>query len=222
MGKSSILPWAFQYGQIANSHASATSCSRGAALYLDTTNTKTTVAISPLISTTEIVSDSQLIIALDFGTNFSAIAYLFTEAIRPDPEVVTTWPGLPGIFTPKTPTLLDYDRWNSSAFSWGYRVSPTSRSKIEGIKYLLDPDQALPLYIPAWDSKKVLQKLGKSPMDAASDYIGAVYQHALAIINSAYPKDFVDMQQKQFIMTCPAVWSEKAKDLTRRVRQLYD
>jgi hypothetical protein len=55
----------------------------------------------------------------------------------------------------------------------------------------------------------------------AWDYIEALYQHALTVINHSYPKDFVDMQQKKFVMTYPAVWSDKVKDLTLRVRRSY-
>jgi hypothetical protein len=163
----------------------------------------------------------QLIIALDFGISFSAIAYFFTEIGAPDLAVVTDWPGSPGIRAPKTPTLIAYESNDKSAFTWGYKVNPTSKTKIEGITLLLDPDQVIPIYVPAWNSKKELQRLGKSPIDVASDYIGALYQHALTIINLQWPKDFVDMQQKKIVMTHPAVWSDKAKDLTLRVRQFY-
>jgi hypothetical protein len=131
------------------------------------------------------------------------------------------WPGNPGIRSPNTPTLIEYDCNDKSAFSWGYKVHPTSKSKIEGINLLLDPDQVLPLYVPFRNSKKNLQRLGKLPMDVAWDYIGTLYQYSLATITESYPKDFVDVQQKKFIMTHPAVWSDKVKDLTLRVCQLY-
>jgi hypothetical protein len=76
----------------------------------------------------------------------------------------------------------------------------------------------VPLYVPASNTKKELAKLGKPPLDVASDYLKSLYQHALGHINNAYPKDFVDMQQKKFVLTVPAVWSDKAKDLTLKVR----
>jgi molecular chaperone DnaK (HSP70) len=162
--------------------------------------------------------DSQLIIGLDFGTTFSGIAYIFTEQNKPDPEAVTDWPGTPGLKVPKTPTLIDYDGANGGkSFLWGSKVNPTSKSRLEGIKLLLDPDQPVPLYVPASNTKKALQKLGKPPNDVAADYLKALYQHALGHINNAYPKDFVDMQQKKFVLTVPAVWSDKAKDLTLKV-----
>jgi molecular chaperone DnaK (HSP70) len=163
-------------------------------------------------------SDSQLIIGIDFGTTFSAIAYIFKEQGKADPEVVTDWPGTEGYSVPKTPTLLDYDVNDRRSFTWGSKVDPTSKGKLEGIKLLLDPDQPTPLYVPATNTRKNLLKLGKTPVDVASDYIGALYRHALAKITLAFPKDYVEMQQKKFVVTVPAVWSDKAKDLTLKVR----
>jgi molecular chaperone DnaK (HSP70) len=166
--------------------------------------------------------DSQLIIGLDFGTTFSGIAYIFTEQNKPDPEAVTDWPGTPGLKLPKTPTLIDYGGANGAkSFTWGSKVNPTSKGKLEGIKLLLDPDQPVPLYVPASNTKKELQKLGKPPLDVATDYLGALYEHAMGHINNTYPKDFVDMQQKKFVLTVPAVWSDKAKDLTLKVCKVY-
>jgi molecular chaperone DnaK (HSP70) len=162
-------------------------------------------------------SDAQLIIGLDFGTTFSGIAYIFTEQNKPDPEAVTDWPGTPGLKVPKTPTLIDYDANGRTSFIWGSKVNPTSGGKLEGVKLLLDPDQPVPIYVPAQNTKKALQRLGKPPMDVASDYLGALYKHALGYINASYPKDFVEMQQKKFVLTVPAVWSDKAKDLTLKV-----
>lgn len=166
-------------------------------------------------------SESQLIIGLDFGTTFSGIAYIFTEQNKPDPEAVTDWPGTPGLKVPKTPTLIDYDTKDRKAFTWGSKVNPTSKGKLEGIKLLLDPDQPVPLYVPASNTKKELGKLGKPPLDVASDYLRALYKHSLGYINASYPKDFVEMQQKKFVLTVPAVWSDKAKDLTLKVCLVY-
>lgn len=164
---------------------------------------------------------SQLIIGLDFGTTFSGIAYIFTEQNKPDPEGVTNWPGTPGLTLPKTPTLIDYgspaNAGAGKGFVWGSKVNPTSGSKLEGIKLLLDPDQPVPLYVPAMNTKRDLKKLGKPPVDVASDYLKELYDHALKEINNKYPRDFVDMQNKKFVLSVPAVWSDKAKDLTLKV-----
>ena len=117
--------------------------------------------------------------------------------------------------------LIDYDVKDKKSFAWGSKVNPTSRGRLEGIKLLLDPDQPVPLYVPASNTKKELQKLGKPPLDVASDYLRALYNHALGYINASYPKEFVEMQQKRFVLTVPAVWSDKAKDLTLKVSDYF-
>lgn len=158
-------------------------------------------------------SDDQLIIALDFGTTFSGIAYIFTGSGESDPHSIKEWPG-EDRNPPKTPTLIQYDK-DKRSFIWGAKVDPTSVDRIEGVKLLLDPTQPTPLFVPQNQStKKVLAALGKPPIDVATDYIGALYAHALAQIENAFFKDYVAMQQKKFVLTVPAVWSDKAKDAT--------
>jgi len=161
-------------------------------------------------------SDDQLIIALDFGTTFSGIAYVFTGSGESDPHSVTDWPG-EDRNPPKTPTLIEYDSQDKRSFIWGAKVDRTSTNRIEGIKLLLDPSQPQPLYMPQSQStKKALAAIGKPPIDVATDYIGALYTHAYQQIEAAFPKDYVQMQQKKFVLTVPAVWSDKAKDATLR------
>jgi hypothetical protein len=39
-------------------------------------------------------SDDQLVVALDFGTTFSGIAYAFANAEKPDVVSIMDWPGM--------------------------------------------------------------------------------------------------------------------------------
>ena len=165
-------------------------------------------------------SDDQLIIGLDFGTTFSGIAYIFTSVGKTDPISVTDWPGNAGKTAQKVPTVISYDRKDKNKFRWGYELEQTSRDKLEGIKLLLDPDMPKPLYVPPSNSKAELERLDKPPIDVVSDYIGAIYKHALSKFEASWPRDYLEMLQKKFVLSVPAVWSEKAKDLTLRVRSL--
>ena len=81
-----------------------------------------------------------------------------------------------------------------------------------------DPNQPKPAYLPVSSFKKELKRLPKDPTDVAADFLGAIYNHALAIIESAGVRDYFNFCQKEFILTVPAVWSDKAKDLTLKVR----
>ena len=89
--------------------------------------------------------------------------------------------------------------------------------KIEGVKLLLDPYQEKPLYVPPSNTEAELKKLGKPAMDVATDYIGAIYQHAMRKIEGKYPKNFLELLEKQFVLSVPAIWSDKAKDATLKV-----
>ncbi|EMR81826.1 putative hsp70 protein [Botrytis cinerea BcDW1] len=157
-------------------------------------------------------SDDQIVIALDFGTTFSGIAYAY--AIKDKPEIVTIldWPGLEGHRQPKVPTVICYDPENASGFTWG--AQNHKREVIRGMKLLLDPAQNMPVYLPASGTNNDLKVLGKSALDIAADFIGAIYKHAMTVIEGEIPKEYLDMCQKQFVLSVPAVWSDKAKDLT--------
>lgn len=72
---------------------------------------------------------------------------------------------------------------------------------IVGVKLLLDPSQEKPLYLPTGNIKSDLKKLPKTPLMVAADFIGAVYQYALKEISAQVPKDYMDMCQKQFVLS---------------------
>ena len=161
----------------------------------------------------------KLIIGVDFGTTYSGVAYLFTGVEKPEPIPITEWPG--GLNKPKVPTIIRYEKNSPQTFAWGYELAhATIEGKIEGIKLLLDPDQLKPLYVPQSNTKAELKRLGKPPIDVAADYISALYNHALSKIEAAWPQDYLQMLQKKFVLTVPALWSDKAKDMTMRVLML--
>jgi hypothetical protein len=144
------------------------------------------------------------------------IAYAFSK--KPDQIYsITEWPGAQGRSVPKAPTVLKYN--GSNGFQWGYELDRTIEEKIVGIKLLLDPEQERPLFDSAGAAatQAELKKLGKPPVDIASDYIAAIYKHSMRKIEGKVPKDYLAMLDKQFVLSVPAVWSDKAKDTTLRV-----
>ncbi|RAL62854.1 hypothetical protein DID88_004695 [Monilinia fructigena] len=157
-------------------------------------------------------SEDQIVIALDFGTTFSGIAYAFAkEGGKPDLVSVLDWPGT-SFKQPKIPTVICYDPDNKDEFTWGAQKHKTET--VAGVKLLLDPDQPRPLYLPETTAKSDLKKLGKPAVEVAADYIGAIYKHALEKIETKVPTEYLLMCQKQFVLSVPAVWSDKAKDTT--------
>lgn len=128
---------------------------------------------------------------------------------------LNTTAGLEGIRQPKVPTIISYDPHDKESFTWGAQTHkfPT----IEGIKLLLDPDQEQPVYVPATNTKAELRKLGKPAVDVVADFLRAMYQHALKQIEGGTTAKYATLWQKIFVLSVPAAWSDKAKDLTQRV-----
>jgi hypothetical protein len=85
------------------------------------------------------------------------------------------------------------------------------------IKLMLDPSQPRPSFLPDSNAEKELAELGKTAVEVAGDYIGAIYKHAVEQIATTVPADYMKVWTKEFVLTVPAVWSDKAKDLTMQV-----
>lgn len=62
-----------------------------------------------------------------------------------------------------------------------------------------------------------MKRLPKSAVDVAADFIGAMYNHAMEKIGSRVPREYLDLCEKTFVLSVPAVWSEKAKESTIQV-----
>lgn len=73
------------------------------------------------------------------------------------------------------------------------------------------------MYLPELDAKADLKRTNKQAVDVVADYLGAIYKHAMTIISSKVPKEYLALCQKQFVLSVPAVWSDKAKDTTMQV-----
>ncbi|KAF4627027.1 hypothetical protein G7Y89_g11126 [Cudoniella acicularis] len=157
-------------------------------------------------------SEDQLVVALDFGTTFSGITYAFKNDEKPEVISIMDWLGMESFKQPKVPTEISYDPKNKKLFTWG--AQNHKGDIVQGVKLLLDPDQPRPIYLPKSTAKSDVQRLGKPAVDVAADFIGAMYKHAIERIESKVPKEYLEMCQKQFVLTVPAVWSDKAKDTT--------
>ncbi len=120
-----------------------------------------------------------------------------------------------GLGQPKVPTTISYDPGDNNSFTWG--AQKHKHDVVRGIKLLLDPNQSRPLYLPESTAKADLRRLGKPPVDVVADYIREMHKHAMSRIERKYPVAYLSMCQKKFVLTVPAVWSDKAKDLTMRV-----
>ncbi|KAL2276398.1 hypothetical protein FJTKL_00935 [Diaporthe vaccinii] len=158
--------------------------------------------------------ENGLVISLDFGTTFSGVAYAFNiPGKKADVVAIQEWPGLDGYRQPKVPTLILYDKDDPSKFKWGGQVTWRDPA-VHGVKLLLDPAQEKPAYLPETSFEMDRNALPKDPVDVAADFIAAIYKHALSIAESSVIRDYFNICEKEFILSVPAIWSDKAKDLT--------
>ncbi|CRG91300.1 hypothetical protein PISL3812_08348 [Talaromyces islandicus] len=152
-------------------------------------------------------SCQSIIIGLDFGTTYSGIAWALKDSENLV-EVVSTWPDGGNRTSPKVPTTISYD---NQKFSWGFQTTH-SEDVIRGIKLLLDPDQETN-YNPFLNAKKLLKSLDKTPSDVTADYLKELVDHAKDILKRRFGPAANHMD-RVFVLTIPAVWSDKAKDVT--------
>ncbi|KAG4434043.1 hypothetical protein IFR05_010465 [Cadophora sp. M221] len=163
-------------------------------------------------------SKDKLVVALDFGTTYSGIAYAFANVPKPDVVSIMDWPGIEGLAQPKVPTVICYGGSSTKEATWG--AQKHTGDVVQGLKLLLDPDQLRPLYLSESTAKTDLKRLGKPAVDVAADFISAIYKHAMKKIESSIPSAYLMMCQKEFVLTVPAVWSDRAKDTTLKVLEV--
>ncbi|EXM19166.1 hypothetical protein RAB80_011500 [Fusarium oxysporum f. sp. vasinfectum] len=170
--------------------------------------------ITSALDSTVLDKKERIVIALDFGTTYSGVAYCFCNSgKKPDVRPVVDWVGLEGLTQPKVPTAVAYDPEDNSSFKWGGQLTWRD-DHVQGVKLLLDPDQTKPSYLPSNNIKSELKKLPKDAVDVAADFIGAIYRHSILKIESRVPRDYLALCQRSFVLSVPAVWSDKAKERT--------
>lgn len=121
---------------------------------------------------------------------------------------------------PKIPTVISYSDYGRS-FKWGASVDQMQGDAMP-VKLLLDPAQEKPMYLPSANHKRIIKTLPKPVVEIAADFIGAIYQHALSEISTTVPKDYFESCDKEFVVTVPAIWSDLAKDTTKKVSPSAD
>lgn len=103
--------------------------------------------------------------------------------------------------------------YGNNAFSWGFQTT-RSEQVIRGIKLLLDPDQEMN-YQPSLEAKKLLNYLRKTPGEVTAKYLEELVGHVKGILKRRFGPVADEMDLK-FVLTVPAIWSDKAKDVTLR------
>lgn len=147
--------------------------------------------------------EERLIIAVDFGTTYSGIAYCFAGQRDKKVGIVTEWPKSES--ASKIPTIIKYNSpksRNLKDFEWGPSVNRhMDTDAIVAVKLMLDPSQERPLYLPSRNIKKDIKKLPKPAAEVSADFIGAMYKHALVQIGKEVKTAYLNMCKKEFVLS---------------------
>lgn len=188
-------------------------------------------------------SPIRLVVGIDFGTTFTGVATACTN-MPEDITVVQDWPGSSGLTSEKVPTELSYvkaisegpeesgvsddliqymDRHFSPKdvvkdVTWGYQIRP-QETRIRCIKLFLDKRQKLPGFVSSKEITKSLALANRTVIDAVADYLAKIHQAALFSLVKQYDYAFLTTTPIDFVLTVPAVWSDAAKDATKRAAQ---
>ncbi|KAI9367138.1 actin-like ATPase domain-containing protein [Aspergillus egyptiacus] len=150
-----------------------------------------------------------IVVGIDFGTTFSGVAWAL-QGSTDDIEVLTSWPGAGNRTSVKVPSTISY---TSGSLNWGYQIGPLTEA-CRGIKLLFDEDPETE-YSPSVASKPLLTKYGKDVVQVAADYMRQLVRQVGEVILRRLGVA-LEKCSLQFVLTVPAVWSDKAKDATLR------
>ncbi|KAL4945270.1 hypothetical protein BDV06DRAFT_219524 [Aspergillus oleicola] len=155
------------------------------------------------------VQGPSIVVGLDYGTTYSSAAFSIGGMIE-DIEVLDKWPGGGNRTSAKVPSVISYEGQKTE---WGYHVTAFAEA-CRGVKLLLDQDREVE-YVPSLVSRIILQGYGKDPVQATGDYLRYLIQQVHQVLERRLGIDAAHADL-QFVLTVPAVWSDKAKDATLR------
>ena len=188
------------------------------------------------------LSRADLVIGIDFGTTFSGVAYAHTgkitgknstlaerRAIADKVVVVKSWPSAGAL--EKIPTQLSY---KTTPPLWGSKVLPEDEYEPRIAHFKLGLEESVgELYLGDPRSKRQAAKTTAlssylnnhdwyhpalpemKAVDFAADYLSAICEYIVKVrLPTQFDEKFLQKQQISYVITVPAIWSDKAKELT--------
>jgi molecular chaperone DnaK (HSP70) len=176
---------------------------------------------------------SKLVMAIDFGTTFSGVAFQHTsrateitegdaKLVAQNVEVIRQYPNTSSQYSEKTATVIAYNRQPPT---WGGNVKSEHRPRFENFKLLLEESVPEHYGIPGDRTPEALlrefedheQLRDRKPVDLAADYLTCLYKFVHeTFLPGEKGAQFLRNQNMSYIITVPAIWSDGAKALTRQ------
>jgi molecular chaperone DnaK (HSP70) len=177
-------------------------------------------------------SSADLIIAIDFGTTFTGVAYFYSGAtaevprdernvnrIASDVNVIKDWPNVNQQYTEKIPSVIAY---NADPPTWGGSVKPHHEPQVTRFKLGLEPN--VPRHY-GYDADSGASTVygrhpdvpGKEAVDFTTDYLRCVHTYVQEkFLPKQFGPQFLRNQRISYVVTVPAIWTDGAKALTRQ------
>ena len=190
-------------------------------------------------SSAAVTTNSDLVIGIDFGTTFTGVAYAYAagvasvisiaemRSVAEKVRVIKTWPNRSNYYADKTPTVLAYNRRPPM---WGGNVRPSDEPQVAYFKLGLhediithyqqhsvqDAESILGGFLSDHDWRHPALPDMKA-VDFAGDYLTRINQYVTQeVLPSHFGERFLQNQKVSYIVTVPAIWSDKAKQQTRQ------
>jgi len=135
----------------------------------------------------------------------------------------------------KVPSRISYGVPPKHEMLWGNQIKPTTKAKVHALMKLklderLKKSKQLKMLLAFLTSSFDGLDLdddsdsnkedgppdypGKDPVDVVADYLTEVRKHVYKELAELYGEALLGSLRKELVITVPAVWSERAKDLT--------
>jgi hypothetical protein len=184
-----------------------------------------------------VIRGSELIIGIDFGTTYTGVAHAHSAgATQPSSTaemqkvadkvfVIKTWPSRTNYYAEKTPSVLSYHKQPPS---WGGMVKPTDDPQISYFKLGLQEDIIAHYQTQSHDESHLGGYLSNhnwqhpalpdmKAVDYAGDYLKCINQYVTKeVFPTRFGERFLQNQKLSYVLTVPAIWSDKAKEQTRQ------
>jgi hypothetical protein len=183
---------------------------------------------------------NRIVLGLDYGTTFTGVAFADSTGSIQDIQLIADWPGAYGhnAVNEKVPSQVAYGSFQTSPpnvniyewGTWGNLIPPNTTRQywtklqldekakmprgLQGLLALLSSDfSAFNIGQPE-DEDGPPTYPGKEPKDIVTNYLTGVKNHVFRSMRGTFGAALFDACQLDVVITVPAVWSDKAKDLT--------
>ncbi|SCO82250.1 related to hsp70 protein [Fusarium oxysporum] len=159
-------------------------------------------------------ADRKIIVGVDFGTTYSGVAW--AENRNPSRRTcITQWPvssaNKEGQSSDKVPTRI---RYNGDKIEWGFSVpvNAPQHEVVDWFKLDLDPSTQAVGYNPSTEGARS----GRNVDELVTDFISQLVDHLMYTLREKLGSGLVDSSPLQFVITVPAIWSDLAKEKTKK------